>query len=571
MPGVGKVKNTVSPQAMKEVAEASKQALEAKQTNDKKTAADGNAKKNDKVEISEKATKLSKNKRANRAEKTDKAEKTSRSNKAEKAHGTKHGHKVEKTNKKASATEKINHKDHNIGAKRGGRNDASTLKAKTEKLSMAFKGLSKMGVSSKDVSKVIKAANRNMNEKLGKELKQAYSDYKDKKISADEFKSKLYGTAIKKVQGIASALKSAYSDRMGSAGNNNGPTQARQSIFESAKKEDAPVTLKPQKSIFDKTDTVKSSPTPLEKAPVKKDEPTLAEKAIAANKEKSEEAKAAAEKEEKTAMAAKPAIKEKPEITEKAVVKAKDNDDDDGDDDKKVAPGLAKKEEGALPPGLAKNEGTGGLEKTPPGQGQKNDALAKLEKELRKMLDDIVKKTENAAQGLEKKDEFPGKAEKAFEEIVGMFNDIDRMVNGLDKEEDGADENEDIGKFADGLKGMLDDMGSAKSNSFLRNLNKDSDGNGASDAHKEGMDQIHAEKLSSLFKGGNTGSAFGINRVGDSGEGSGNFSAVDFMSDMSNNVGEGLDSFKDAKEAREEATKNEAKQAGVEGNISTLA
>ncbi len=567
MPGVGKVKNAVSPQAMKEVAEASKQALEAKQTNDKKTAADGKAEKNDKVEISDKATKLSKNRRANMAEKAGRSGREGRDGRdgrAGKSHSAKHGHKVEKASKKASASGKVNNRDHKLGAKRGGRNDASILKAKTEKLSMAFKGLSKMGVSAKDVSKVIKAANRNMNEKLGKELKQAYSDYKDKKISADEFKSKLYGTAIKKVQGIASALRGAYSDRMGSAGNNNVSTQARQSIFESAKKEDAPVTLKPQKSIFDKTDSVKSSPTPLEKAQAKKDEPTLAEKAIAANKEKSEEAKAAAEKEEKTKMAAKPAIEAEPKITEKTVVKAKDDEDDDDDDDKKkvatanekaVPPGLEKKEEGTLPPGLEK----------------KDDALDKLEKELRKMLKDIVKQTEKVAQGLEKKDEFPGKAEKAFEEIVGMFNDIDRMVNGLDKDEDGADENEDIGKFADGLKGMLDDMGSAKSNSFLRNLNKDSDGNGASDAHKEGMEQIHAEKLSSLFKGGNTGSAYGINRVGDSGEGSGNFSAVDFMSDMSNNVGEGLDSFKDAKEAREAATANEAKQAGVEGDLSTLA
>ena len=567
MPGIGKVKNAVSPQALKEIAEASKQALEAKQTNEKKTAADGKAEKNDKVEISDKATKLSKNRRANMAEKAGRSGREGRDGRdgrAGKSHSAKHGHKVEKASKKASASGKVNNRDHKLGAKRGGRNDASILKAKTEKLSMAFKGLSKMGVSAKDVSKVIKAANRNMNEKLGKELKQAYSDYKDKKISADEFKSKLYGTAIKKVQGIASALRGAYSDRMGSAGNNNVSTQARQSIFESAKKEDAPVTLKPQKSIFDKTDSVKSSPTPLEKAQAKKDEPTLAEKAIAANKEKSEEAKAAAEKEEKTKMAAKPAIEAEPKITEKTVVKAKDDEDDDDDDDKKkvatanekaVPPGLEKKEEGTLPPGLEK----------------KDDALDKLEKELRKMLKDIVKQTEKVAQGLEKKDEFPGKAEKAFEEIVGMFNDIDRMVNGLDKDEDGADENEDIGKFADGLKGMLDDMGSAKSNSFLRNLNKDSDGNGASDAHKEGMEQIHAEKLSSLFKGGNTGSAYGINRVGDSGEGSGNFSAVDFMSDMSNNVGEGLDSFKDAKEAREAATANEAKQAGVEGDLSTLA
>ncbi|MBT7274359.1 MAG: hypothetical protein HN887_05030 [Campylobacteraceae bacterium] len=85
------------------------------------------------------------------------------------------------------------------------------------------------------------------------------------------------------------------------------------------------------------------------------------------------------------------------------------------------------------------------------------------------------------------------------------------------------------------------------------------------------MEQIKAETLSSLFKGGSTNSSFGINRVGDNGEGSGNYSAVNFMSDMSGNVSDGLDSHKDAKEAREAATENGVKQANAEAELSALA
>ena len=514
-----------------------------------------------------KAERAAKTGTAAKAVKADRAERAAKAEKAEKAHGTRHGRKVEKTSKQISAAEKVNHRDR---SKRAEKNDASTLKAKTEKLSMAFKGLSKMGVSSKDVSKVIKTANRNMNERLGKELKQAYSDYKEKKISGDEFKSKLYGAAIKKVQGIASALRGAYSDRMGSAGNNNrsmtpsfgskessATTQApRQSIF--AKKDDAPATQAPQKSIFEKTDDAKSSPSQLEKTQAKKDEPTLVEEAIAANKEKSEEAKAAAEKDEKTKMAAKPAIEAEPKINEKAEVKAKDDDDDD---DNKVA----KANEKVVPPGLEKKE------ELPPGQEKKEDALSKLEKELKKMLEDIVKQAEKVPPGLAKKDELPGNADKAFEEIVGMFNDIDKMVNGLDQEVEDADEKSGLGEFVSGLKEMFGSGAGVEGNSFLKNLHKVADEHGASAAHEVGMATIKAETLSGLLKGGSANSDFGINRIGDSGDGSGNFSAVNFMSELSNNVEDGLDSYKDAKEAREAAGENQASAAGVEADLSALA
>ena len=502
---------------------------------------------------SHKVSTASKADRASKAHNADKAEKASRADKAEKTHGTKRDRKVEGISKHVSATEKVNNRDNKAGNRRY---DASTLKEKTDKLSKAFKGLSKMGVSSKDVSKVIKSANRNMNEKLGSDLKQAYTDYKDKKISGEEFKSKLYEAAVKKVQGIASALSNNFMQKPSSGINNNGSTapsfankadnngstQApRQSIF--TKKDDAKAAPTPQKSIFDKSDSGKPSPTSSEKSIADRgnDKPSLVEEAAARNKEKSEEAKAAAKTDEKTAMAAKPSVNTKPEITEKS-----NNGNGNGN-----------------------GNGLGQVEKAE--KPEKAEGVSKLEKELRKLLDDIVKQAEKLPPGLAKKDEGPGKAEKVFEKIVGMFNDIDKMVNGLDKEVDHADENKGFGDFVNGLSEMFSNGADVKGNSFLKNLNKVADEHGASDAHKVGMEQIKAETLSSLFKGGSTNSSFGINRVGDNGEGSGNYSAVNFMSDMSGNVSDGLDSHKDAKEAREAATENGVKQANAEAELSALA
>ena len=616
--------------------------------------------------------------RYDRSSRSDKAERSSKADsKGLRISSSRNDRKVEHSGRHTSSTEKVNNRDRTSGSKRGGRFDASMLKAKTEKLSNAFKGLSKMGVSSKEVSKIMKSANRSMNEKLGNDLKQAYSDYKDKKISGDEFKSKLYESAIKKVQGIASALQSNFmqkpafgADNSGSTtpsfaakandngsttpsfatkANDNGPTTPSfatkandngSSTMSFAKKDDAQTSSAPRTSIFDKKESATSTPTPLEKSMAKKDEPSLAEKAMAANKEKMEEAKAAAGKDglsivdkataknkeksegakaaaktdEKTAMEAKPAISQDAKITEKKGNIAKDVGDhlhttteksvensalktgktDPGekgpkatppglekkdDDDKTVAegpkptpPGLEKKEEGAIPPGLAKNEGP---EAVPPGQAKKDDDAAadisKMEKELKKLLDDIIKKAEKLPPGLAKKDEVPGNADKVFEEIIGMFNEMDKMVNGLDKEVDGAEEDKGFGDFVSGLKGMFNSGNGVEGNSFLKNLNKVSDEHGASAAHKVGMETIKAETLSGLLKGGSTNSAFGVNSVGDNGDGSGNYSAVNFMSDMSNNSSEGLDSYKDAKEAREESGIEQARQAKTEAQLSEVA
>jgi len=232
---------------------------------------------------------------------------------------------------------------------------------------MVFKGLSKNGISSKDISRVVQKANRNMNQRLGNDLKQAYKDYKQKKISGEEFKSRLYEAATKKVQGIAFALKSVYSQKPASGANANGsmtpsfakkadangsmtpsfakkadangsmtPSFAKKAndngstTLSFAKKDDAKATPEARTSIFAKKDEVKTK-SPQEAINAKtadkvKDEPTLAEKAMAANKEKkaeakAAEAKAAAKADEKAAMEAKPTTASKTEAIEKAIDK----------------------------------------------------------------------------------------------------------------------------------------------------------------------------------------------------------------------------------------------------------
>ncbi len=177
------------------------------------------------------------------------------------------------------------------------------------------------------------------------------------------------------------------------------------------------------------------------------------------------------------------------------------------------------------------------------------------------MLDDIITAAEKLPPGLAKKDEQPGNADKVFEKIVGMFNEIDKMVNDLGKDVDKADEKKGFGNFVNGLSEMFRSGGKTQGNSFLKDLHKVVDEHGASDANKVGKATIQAETLGSLLKGGSTNSSYGINRVGDGGDGSGNFSAVNFMSDMSNNVGSGLDMYSDAKEARSSAGENGEKEA----------
>ena len=425
MPGIGKIKHAVLPQVMNEV---SKKVAEK---TGKKTEEENKAGKSDDVQISKKATTLNN---------TDT--------------------KIEDTSKQVTASEKVDESDK---TEKGGKHSENTMKAKIEKLSLFVKKLRTTGISSKEISKILKDANRKNNEIIGKDFKQAYKEYKDKKISADNFKNKLYRSAIKKVDGIASDLQKEHS----------------KVTFSPNQKKDG-VAMTPRKSIFDK-----------------KNEPTLAVKAATNKKEKGEEAK--------------PTINAEPKIKENV-----------------TPPGLAKKEE--IPSGQVAN----------------------------------TEKTENNTLKLVKKEDGSGNADKVLDGIVEMFHEMDKMINGLDKNLDEDGENKAFGNFALGLKNLFSDIDSAESNSFMKNLNKVAVENGDSDAHNVGVEPIKADSLSSLTKGGNEKSGMGINRVGDNGEGRGNFSAINFMSDMSINVSDGLDSYTDANGA---VAENVARQTGAEAQL----
>ena len=124
------------------------------------------------------------------------------------------------------------------------RTDTVGISESTAMLSGIVRELRDAGVSSKDITKALQHSNRKTNESIGKEIKQAFNDYNGKEISSDDFKNRLYGTAIKKVDGITSTLHDLHGQRVGSVANNNGSTQA------------------PRESIFaNKTDS-KASPTP---------------------------------------------------------------------------------------------------------------------------------------------------------------------------------------------------------------------------------------------------------------------------------------------------------------------
>ncbi len=160
MPGISKVKHTVLPHAIKETSETAKKAVEGKK-----------AEKTDNVEISDKATKLT---------------------------------KVEEASKQVTASDK---------SEKDGKHPENPMKAKIEKLSSFVKELRTSGISTKEISKKLKDANRKNNESIGKEIKQAYTNYKEKKISADDFKNSLYKSAIKKVDGITSVLQNLPSPK----------------------------------------------------------------------------------------------------------------------------------------------------------------------------------------------------------------------------------------------------------------------------------------------------------------------------------------------------------------------
>ncbi len=130
---------------------------------------------------------------------------------------------------------------------KGGKHPENTMKAKIEKLSSFVKELRTTGISSKEISKILKDANRKHNKSIGKKIKQAYTDYKEKKISADDFKNSLYRSANKKVDGITSALQELQAQKITFSANKRGfPSTS------TANQEESAVTKTHRESIFAK-------------------------------------------------------------------------------------------------------------------------------------------------------------------------------------------------------------------------------------------------------------------------------------------------------------------------------
>ncbi len=291
----------------------------------------------------------------------------------------------------------------------------------------------------------------------------------------------------------------------------------------SAKKTDAHTTSSHRESIFVKKDNVSASPA------AKKEGPSIIEKAVSKDTEKSDDDKKTVQKE------AKPEITAKTEMAEKVKFKA-GNDDDDDDDKKNVA--------------------TVNNANAP--QNSQKPADNKTVKNQKKEAGIVEKKEMN---------EVPsGSKDKAFGQIKNIFNQFDNMMKGLNKKMDVEEEkmltggNKSFGDFIDGLSKAFDDLNAVNSQ-VLKNLKEIKKANSASDTHKLGMVEIKKDRLGELFDMGNRGSSLGINRIGDSGEGSGNFTATSFMSSMSKNINEGLENYRDAKAASEADEANESKEA----------
>jgi len=205
--------------------------------------------------------------------------------------------------------------------------------------------------------------------------------------------------------------------------------------------------------------------------------------------------------------------------------------------EKELPPGLAKKEE--LPPGLEK------MEELPPGLEKLETSEASTEapteevniEELFETINKIVKllksETGNEGNNIEEQKKEETDPAKIEEELGNIISELEKM---------------DYSKFADKLREMQTSLTD----------NKD------------------------MFGMAETG----INRIGDNGDGSGNFNATRFMTSMSRNVNEGLANYKEVKESAEKKEVKEsaeekkeknvmeangAKQAGIEAQLSEVA
>ena len=127
------------------------------------------------------------------------------------ATATKSEPKVEETAKQVTATDKSTAQVKTKTITRA--NYRQSMKESQKELSNVVKNLKKAGVGRRDVYSMIRSANRQANKTIGKEMKQAYMDYRGKKINRSEFTNKLYGSAVKKLDTIVASLKDALAQR----------------------------------------------------------------------------------------------------------------------------------------------------------------------------------------------------------------------------------------------------------------------------------------------------------------------------------------------------------------------
>ena len=150
--------------------------------------------------------------------------------------------------------------------------------------------------------------------------------------------------------------------------------------------------------------------------------------------------------------------------------------------------------------------------------------------------------------------EGPGGPGNMFGQLVNFFNDIDKMVNGFADGAEGKGKGEDKGDSLLNLGSKLNDMFSGINKAFGGNDNV---------GHRLGMAQANKEQIGQLFNSDGHGNG-AINRIGDAGEGSGNFNAVSFMSSMSNSVNDALSTYKEVQEKVEQQEAKEESKDAVE-------
>ncbi len=432
--------------------------------------------------------------------------------------------KVEKANKKVTAAEKSQDQR---------KNARQAMRENRQELRKLVKGLKKLGMGSRQVSKIVKNANRKANKVVAKEIKQAYNDVRSHKINKQSFYNKLYGAAVKKLDGLVSALRDAYEQKLASS-------------------QSEPVAVKPIETM--------DPPEPVKKADEAEDKNAEAVKETANETKSDETTKPAAETKVTDADDASKANAEKGEEAAKESANATKSDETSG----------ANKETKVTD---ADDAAKANAEKS--AEAAKENANKTSEKEVKTENGNTVKaektkETKTAEEGgngkaLGKGNGILGSGAKpingkgnegnAFGQLVNFFSDIDKMINGFaDKAEGkGGDKGDSLLNFAD----RLSDMFSGINKAFGRGSNDNV-------GHKLGMAQVKKETAGQLFNSDGHGSG-AINRIGDAGEGSGNFNAVSFMSSLSNGINEGLESYKDVqkaeKESKEEPTKEEAVSA----------